>query len=244
MTERRTDFTMNLLSALWAWCALLGVTLLTLVAVTVLPKQTWRRSSARIAAQLFLWLSGVRLAVAGLANVPEEACIVVANHCSYLDGIILSAVLPPRFGFVIKREMTRIPIAHFLLRRVGSVFVERFDTRRGASDARRILGLAATRQSLAFFPEGTFRAEPGLRRFHNGAFAAAVRGNVPLVPVAIRGSRECLPPDSWFLRAGKLDVVVKPAIAPDGASDPIAYLLQESRRSILEELTEPDLVAA
>ena len=113
---------------------------------------------------------------------------MAANHSSYMDGVILAAVLPPRFGFVIKREVTKVPLVHFFLRRIGSQFVERFDTRRGASDARRILALAESRQCLAFFPEGTFRAEPGLRRFQSGAFAAAVRGDVPLVPVVIRGS--------------------------------------------------------
>jgi 1-acyl-sn-glycerol-3-phosphate acyltransferase len=213
-------------------------------AVAVLPRCGARRSAVRLSARLFLRLARVRLTITGLPNIPDTACIVVANHCSYLDGIVLAAVLPPRFGFVIKREVTRIPVAHFLLRRIDSVFVERFDTHRGARDARRIFDLAATHQSLAFFPEGTFRAEPGLRRFHNGAFAAAVRGGVPLVPVAIRGSRERLPPDRWLLRAGPLEVVVKPAIRHDGEPEPVDYLLQESRRRILEELTEPDLTPA
>lgn len=227
----------------WAWLVLLGVTLPTAMAVAILPTRGARRRAARLGARGFLRLAGVRLSVAGVGNIPDTPCIVVANHCSYLDGIILSAVLPPHFGFVIKREVTKIPLARFLLGRLGSVFVERFDSRRGARDARRILDLASTQESLAFFPEGTFRAEPGLRRFHNGAFAAAVRGAIPLVPIAIRGSRELFPPEGWLMRPGRLRVVVKQAIHPGTITDAAAYLLQESRRSILEELAEPDLVA-
>ena len=129
-------------------------------------------------------------------------------------GRILTAALPPRFGFVIKREMTRVPLAHFLLRRIGSEFVERKDTHKSAADARRILQKARAQESLAFFPEGTFTPEPGLRRFHNGAFAAAVRGQVPVVPVVIRGSRSMLPASRALPRPGRLEVIVKPALLP------------------------------
>ena len=89
--------------------------------------------------------------------------------------------------------MTRVPLAHFLLRRLGSEFVERKDARQTVADARRLLQTARRSESLAFFPEGTFTSEPGLRRFHNGAFAAAVRAQMPVVPIVIRGSRHMLP---------------------------------------------------
>jgi 1-acyl-sn-glycerol-3-phosphate acyltransferase len=151
--------------------------------------------------------------------------------------------LPPRFGFVIKREVTKVPLVHFFLRRLGSQFVERFDTRRGASDARRILALAESHQSLAFFPEGTFRAEPGLRRFQSGAFAAAVRGNVPLVPIVIRGTRQMLSANMWLPRRSPLVVIVKPPVRHNGEDDAVAQLLRACRSSILEDLGEPDLLS-
>jgi 1-acyl-sn-glycerol-3-phosphate acyltransferase len=211
--------------------------------VAVLPGEARRRAATRRAARLFLALAASRPAVEGLEHLPDEPCIVAANHASYLDGIVLSAVLPPRFAFVIKREVTRVPVAHFFLKRIGSQFVERFDTRRGASDARRILALAESRHSLAFFPEGTFKAEPGLRRFQNGAFAAAVRGDVPVVPVIIRGTREMLSAAMWFPRWRPISVIVKPAVRHNGESDAVAALLRACRTSILEDLAEPDLVA-
>jgi 1-acyl-sn-glycerol-3-phosphate acyltransferase len=185
-------------------------------------------------------LTAARPRVTGIEHLPASACIVAANHASYVDGVILAAALPSRFRFVIKREMTRVPLAHFLLRRIGSLFVERFDTRRGASDARRILSLAESRHSLAFFPEGTFRREPGLRRFQSGAFAAAVRGDLPVVPVVIRGTRQMLCAGRWLPRPSKLEVIVKPPVHHNGESDAVAALLESCRRSILEELREPD----
>lgn len=223
------------------WATLTMVLIPTLGALALTPGLKRRRALVRRAAQVFLRLAAARPCVVGLEHIPIGPCIVVANHASYLDGIILTAVLPPRFTFVIKREMTRVPLVHFLLRRIGSQFVERFDTKRGATDARRILGLAEMKQDLAFFPEGTFRPEPGLRRFQNGAFAAAARGGVPLIPVVIRGSRAMLPAHHWLPRPGRLEVIVKPAVRHDGADDVVQSLKAACRQSILEDLLEPDL---
>ena len=150
--------------------------------------------SARLA-RLALRLAGMRLELHGLDQLPQP-CIVVANHSSYLDGVVLAATLPPCFSFVIKREMSAVPLAGTLLRRIGAEFVERGDRIRGARDARRLLRNAAIGHSLVFFPEGTFSTAIGLLRFHIGAFAAAVRADLPVVPVAIRGTRHCLPPGS------------------------------------------------
>lgn len=225
-----------------AWIAFLAVVLPLLLLVVVLPGEKRRRAATRHAARLFLSLVGARPRVMGLQHLPSEPCIVAANHSSYLDGVILSAALPPRFGFVIKREVTRVPLVHYFLRRIGSQFVERFDTRRGAADARRILALAEAKQSLAFFPEGTFRTDPGLRRFHNGAFAAAVRADVPLVPVVIRGARQMLGAGKWLPKRSTLAVIVKPPVHHNGNEDAVSALLLACRHSILEDLPEPDLV--
>ncbi len=218
-----------------------AVSLSTLAAVAVTPAIAGRRQLVRHAAGALLSLTGARLSVSGLDHVPEDPCIVIANHSSYLDGPILSAALPPRFGFVIMREMTQVPFAHFLLRRIGSEFVERKDRHQGAADARRILHKAGNQESLAFFPEGAFFMEPGLRRFHNGAFAAAVRGNLPVVPVVIRGSRDMLPAARRLPRPGRIEVIIKPALHASG-DNPVHSLREQARLSILEDLNEPDLL--
>jgi 1-acyl-sn-glycerol-3-phosphate acyltransferase len=128
-----------------------------------------------------------------LERLPSEPCVVVANHASHIDGIVAAAALPPDFAFVIKREMVRVPLASLLLRRLGSAFVERFDRHKGGSDARRVWKLAATGQSLVFFPEGTFDGTRQVGRFLGGAFATAERSNMPVVAVALHGTRDVLP---------------------------------------------------
>jgi 1-acyl-sn-glycerol-3-phosphate acyltransferase len=238
-----TQFPGRLALRLWGLFAaglFFAVTVPTLLLLSVLPKLAWRRQLVRSAGRLTLAGCGVLPRVEGLENLPKGDCIIVSNHASYLDGVILTAALPPRFSFVIKREMTKVPVANFLLRRVGSEFLDRDRGRQGASDARRILRQAGTGNSLVFFPEGTFYLDPGLRHFHSGAFNAARRGEVPLVPVVIQGSRDMLPAHHRLPRPGPLVVSIQaPIVDTAGAKTP--ELIARSRRKILANLGEPDL---
>src|SRR5262249_3094290 len=142
-----------------SWCAFL--------ATLVVPGVQRRRAIARAAARGFLWVAGMPLTVRSLERLPPGQCVVVSNHVSYIDGLAYTAALPPRFGFVIKREMSSVPVIGLFLRRLGSEFVERFNRQRGASDARRVLRNAISGHSLVFFPEGTFTKTPGLLKFHS-----------------------------------------------------------------------------
>ncbi|HET7396377.1 MAG TPA: lysophospholipid acyltransferase family protein [Gammaproteobacteria bacterium] len=211
------------------------------VVVICTPGRQRRRRMARHAARLLFRLMGAPLAIQGLEHFPAQACIVVANHASYLDGPLLAAVLPPRFGFVIKREIVRTPLAGRLLVRLGSEFVDRFDKRAAHSDASRLIQLARSGASLGIFPEGTFKAEPGLGNFHLGAFMAATRAGIPVVPVVIRGTRGILPADTLLPRAGRISVEILPALFPQGARGEDARALRDAARScVLERCGEPD----
>jgi 1-acyl-sn-glycerol-3-phosphate acyltransferase len=158
-------------------------------------------------------LSAAPVEIHGLHNLPAADCIVVSNHASYVDGFLLKGYLPARFSFVIKGEMRNIPPAHFLLRRAGSRFVERKDSAASSRDARQLVKAAQSGQSLAIFAEGTFQREPGLMRLRAGAFVAAVRGRMPIVPVVITGSRYVLPAKRYLPRYGQIRVDVLAPIA-------------------------------
>lgn len=212
----------------------------TVLAVAVLPGELRRRRFACGAANAIFWLTRSQPTVTGLEHLPPQPSVAVANHASYLDGILLSAVMPERFSFVIKREMTRVPVAHFLLRRVGAHFVERSDKRRGAADVRTILQTAGVGGSLVFFPEGTFQDESGIRPFRNGAFAIAFRGDMPLIPVAISGTRHMLPANRRLPRPGRLAVTIHPAFQP-AAHQTVAAATAYCRERIVQSTGEPDL---
>ena len=232
----------RLLWGAWAWLLLPPMLALAAIPILLLPQLRHRRAGARLVCRAYFLLCGLPVRVTGLERLPAGPCIIVANHASYVDGPLLFACLPPRFGFVIKKEASRIPVAGLLMRRLGHHFVERKNRHEGASDARRILRAVLQGQAVAFFPEGTFTAQPAVGRFHSGAFAAATRAGVPVAPVAIRGTRRILRAKTWLPRWGRIEVAtLEPLAAVAGAGDAAAILRDRARERIAAAVGEPPL---
>ena len=182
MSDRRIGFGTVIAGSiygLYGWIVFGLCALIALVGVLVIPGEHRRARLTSAMARAVFSLGGVKPQIEGLENIPDGNAVLVANHASYVDGPLLKAYMPHRFSFVIKGEMRKVPIAHFLLRRSGSRFVERFESGGSARDARKIVKAALDGAALGFFPEGTFRREPGVGRFRPGAFVAAVRAGAP-----------------------------------------------------------------
>lgn len=234
----------NTLWGLWAWLCFAVACLFSLVVAIFVPGVHRRQKLVTFATKMIFVLSGVKVTVRGIDNLPADSCVVVANHASYIDGPLLNGYLPARFGFVIKGEMRDIPVVHFLLRRSGSKFVERKEMTGSSRDARQLVKAAQEGESLGFFPEGTFLLERGIGRFRPGAFVAAIKGDMPVVPVAISGAREIMPSGRLMPRKSDLVIEILPAIAPgddDYASS--RKLAEASRQRIITAIEEPDLLA-
>lgn len=218
--------------------------LFALIVAIIVPGLERRRRLAAGAARASFLLSGIRPQINGLENLPEGSCVVVANHASYVDGVLLKGFLPARFSFVIKGEMRNIPVAHFLIRRSGARFVERFKSSESSRDARQIVKAAREGQPLCFFPEGTFLEESGIGRFRAGAFMAAIKGEMPVVPVAIFGTRRMMGAGQALPRPVPIRVEILPPILPDDPAFGDHHALAESaRQQILAVHDEPDLLA-
>jgi len=219
------------------------------VALTPGLARRWRVFGA--VARALLRLGGVRLTVSGLENVPgDRAFVLAANHSSYLDGLVLIAALPRPMAFVAKRELLQSFVPRVLLRRLGALFVERFDRRRGVEDSRQLTRALRGGHSLAYFPEGTFVRTPGLLPFRLGGFMAAAAAGAPAVPVAIRGTRSILRSGSRIPRRGAVEVHIGEPVAPEQGSDAdgesvqwrAAVRLRDAVRAvILGRCGEPDL---
>jgi 1-acyl-sn-glycerol-3-phosphate acyltransferase len=224
----------------YAWLALLVAVVPTCVLLAITPGVQRRRRVARAGARFFFLAIGSPVQIEGEPIGTHYPCVVVANHASYLDGIILTAALPAGFTYLIKQQMARVPIAGFVLKRLGSAFVNRDDVLDRKRIARRLVEAARRGDALGFFPEGTFDTAPGLKPFQPGAFAAAVRAKLPVVPVIIYGARHKLPAQRVLPAPGPLRVRVCPPVLP--ADHPSARaLLQATRAAMLPHLDEPDL---
>jgi len=226
----------------WLLFALIAPPTWLLTALAPRPAVAW--SVNRRAARFILRLAGIPLTVRGLEHLPRAPCVLVANHASYLDGIALFATLPVPFSFVAKREFLDHPVARAYLRRLGVQFVERFDTRQSVQAPWRLAEVVKAGTSMAFFPEGTFGRMPGLASFRLGAFAAAVAAKVPVLPVAIRGTRAVLREGAWLPRRGTIAVTIgSPVSSRVSGRDAFAQavaLRDAARAQILAHCGEPD----
>ncbi|HEY0510531.1 MAG TPA: AMP-binding protein, partial [Thermoanaerobaculia bacterium] len=207
--SRRARSLGEILYAAWAYgsVALFAVPLW--LAVVLAPGLALRRRLARgVGRFLFAWI-GMPLRLEGAGNLETGGPRIVApNHTSYLDGIALTALLPPQFAFVVKRELENSVISRVFLRRLGAIFVERFDTAQSAGETRKALEALQNGESVVIFPEGTFHRYPGLLPFRMGTFAVAVDAGVPVVPAAIQGTRSLLRGDDRLVRRGRITVTV------------------------------------
>ncbi len=198
---------------------------LTWLGVVCSPSPALRWRLMRVATRLLANLTRTPFRVEGLEKLPErkQPCIFVANHASYLDGPLLIAALDRPFSFIAKVELAKQAIAGIFLRRIDTEFVERFDVKKGAEDASHLFSSAKTGRSLLFFPEGTFTRNPGLLPFRHGAFLTAAEAGLPIVPVAIRGTRSILRGDAKLPHRGAITITVGNPIWPQAIGS------QESR---------------
>lgn len=227
----------------YAW-AVFGIgALLVWPALALLPGLMPRWRLVRAALKAMTALAALRIAGRGLPHLPLEGpCMLVANHASYLDGLVLTCVLPRPFRFVAKGEFRQRFFARVLLERLDTLFVERFELAGSVADAARVTAALRGGAAVAFFPEGTLRREAGLRAFHMGAFLAAAETGVPVVPVAIRGSRAVLLEGTWFPRRGRIEVEIGPPLRPQGRDWAAAVRLRDqARAAVLAMVGEPDL---
>ncbi|MEX2488843.1 MAG: AMP-binding protein [Pseudomonadales bacterium] len=232
----------------WTWYGLLAP--LVWLGLMVLPSLRWRWGFLHRLARLFAGLTATPIKVEGGENLPDTApCVLVVNHQSYLDPYVLMYVLKRPASFVAKVELAHKRSTGPPLRRLGCAFVERFDTAKGSEDARVLTDAARAGRSLVFFPEGTFTRIPGLRTFHMGAFMTAADADLPVVPIAIRGTRSMLRADSWFPRRGRISVRIGEPVSPGDLREPgesawqtALKLRDRARATIVAASGEPDLV--
>lgn len=223
-----------------AYAALVFVTIIVgilSVCVLLLPGLRLRRRVAGALIHTALALCGMPLRVCGRSHLPEGAYMVVANHASYLDGLLMTAALPPQVSYVVKDDVADWPLVGRVLSRLGVVFIARDTVQMSARQTRALLKRLRAGEHVGIFPEGTFQRAPGLMPFKLGAFLLATRTQVPVVPVAIRGSRTCFGEGARLPRWAPLRVDILPPQATRDGID-AETLAARVRRAISDRIPE------
>ena len=226
----------------WWWFTIACGIAIGASAVMILPSLKWRWVAVRAIARAVLAATGTPVTVEGIERIPRARAMLMFNHASYADVLVLAALLPGEPLYVAKRELASQFFAGPLLRRLGALFVDRLDLAGGQADTATIIEVARQGRVLVSFPEGTFTRRPGLSEFFLGAFKVAAEANLPVVPGALRGTRSMLRSDQWFPRRSAVSLTVAEPIMPTGTDLPSVVRLRDAvRGAILARCGEPDL---
>jgi 1-acyl-sn-glycerol-3-phosphate acyltransferase len=192
---------------------------------------------ARAWARMLLQVSGVRLTVEGLEKLdPGASYVLAANHLSLMDIPVMLATIPLEIRFFAKKGLFQIPFLGTHLNRAGHLPVVRDDPRASV----KILQAAAHRVrhdgiTPLLFPEGG-RAPEEMREFKEGAAHLAIKAGVPIVPVALAGTREVLRMGSVIVQPGKVRVRVGDPIETAGLKPHDRTELNRQLRDTIVEL--------
>jgi 1-acyl-sn-glycerol-3-phosphate acyltransferase len=234
--------------------ALYGIYALILFALSIVP--AWiavylapsRRVAARItttAIRVYLAMVGCRVQVRGREHLAGAgARVLVCNHTSYADVLVLLAAIGADYHFVAKSEARKIPFIGTFLRKLGHFAIDRRNPRARLRQFAQIENALKQRQSVLLFPEGTFTQQEGVRPFHIGAFKAAVHTRCPIVPIALRGTRQLLRDGSYLPRHTAVTLTICPPLEPANAAEnpewkEMVRLRDAARKTISHYAGEP-----
>jgi 1-acyl-sn-glycerol-3-phosphate acyltransferase len=148
---------------------------------------------------------------------PDAPQILVANHESWFDVFVLAAHIPGRYRFVAKKELEKIPIFGPAIMMCGHITVDRGDRSAAIESLEQAAQqIRSDNSTIVLFPEGTRTRTGDLQKFKKGAFVLAIQARVPIVPVAIRGTRAIMPKGAWRIRPGPIDITIGEPIPVEG----------------------------
>jgi 1-acyl-sn-glycerol-3-phosphate acyltransferase len=230
------------LYAAWWWTVIAIGFLLGWIAVMTLPRLTWRWATIRGLARAALAILRVPVSVTGIERLPRGGAVLAFNHASYMDAVIVAAVIPGEPSYVAKKELADQFFAGALLRRLGVLFLERYDVADSLADLETVTAAGRQQRLLVFFPEGTFTRRAGLSGFYLGAFQVAAQARLPVVPGILRGTRSMLRGEQWFPRWSPISVSIADPIEASGTDFASVVRLRDAVRAvILAGCGEPDL---
>ncbi len=155
-------------------------------------------------ARALVFGGGVRRIIHNPERIEQRAaCVYVANHVSWYDVFTLASVLP-RWSFVAKDELRKIPIFGRGATAVGTVFIERTNRRAALHMYEKAAERIREGASVVVFAEGTRGDSYTLRPFKKGPFVLAISAGVPIIPVVIMGTREVMARGSYIVRPNRV----------------------------------------
>jgi 1-acyl-sn-glycerol-3-phosphate acyltransferase len=174
----------------------------------------------------------VKVKVEGMEHLNGKGPYVfMSNHQGYYDIFVLLGHLPYQFKWLAKKELFSVPFLGWTMAAVGYISIDRGGTR----DTVKAMNEAAQKirdgMSVVIFPEGSRSPDGSILPFKKGGFTLAIKSKVPIVPIAISGSREIMPKDSLTVTPGEIRMLV-------GHPIEIQHYSLKDRESLMKKVRE------
>lgn len=234
-----------------AWVMLVALVMTARHALRVLWA-SWRRSTnleavcedaPRAWARTLLRAAGVTVDLVGLDRLAAHGPgILVVNHESWFDVLVLAAHLPVKYRFVGKKELVSVPLFGPAWLACGHIAIDRGD-REAAIRSLEHAGDLLRRHGgvIIMFPEGTRSTDGDLLPFKKGAFVLALKLGVPIIPVGIAGSRHVMRKHGVRVRSGTIRMQVGEPIPVTALDERDRDALMERTRTVVDRLRKGEI---
>jgi 1-acyl-sn-glycerol-3-phosphate acyltransferase len=207
-----------LIPAITVYTLVLGAA--SLVSSVVDRRGYFAHGCARAWSWLILKTTGVRVSVEGLERItPGKTYVFVSNHQSIYDTPVVFASLPYQLRIIAKASLARFPVLGWHLRRGGHLFVDRKRPDR-AGILKRWRALVSDGLSLIIYAEGTRSPDGRVARFKAGSFLLAIEAQLPIVPVAVIGTRAVMPKGRLRTEPADVRLIIHDPIQPPALTEP------------------------
>ena len=168
-------------------------------------------------AKMILKTAGVRVHIDGLDHIDfAQPAVYAVNHLSALDIPVLYTNLPVQFRILAKRELFRYPFLGWHLKRSGQIPIDQGDARASLRSLNHASASLRNGMPLVIFPEGGRSPSGQMQDFMGGAFYMAIKAQAPVVPIVLVGTYDLLPMNSFYLRPGRVEMIIGEPIPTAG----------------------------
>jgi len=238
---------------LWKWLVVAPVVVVTtlicstlvLLLIPFVNPSTLSRVIAGNWARIIAWVTPMAVQVIGREHVdPEQSYVIVSNHQSHYDILLLYGWLGIDFRWVMKQELRSVFGLGAACAALGHIYIDRSDHQAAVNSINAAREQIVNGTSVLFFPEGTRSDDGRLRRFKKGALRFAIDAGLPILPVTVDGTSDVLPARLYDLRPGRAILVFHKPVSTDGLATAdlpeLSNRVRETIGSALSEVPESD----
>ncbi|MEE3119340.1 MAG: lysophospholipid acyltransferase family protein [Pseudomonadota bacterium] len=204
--------------AIWIFSWAILLTLLLFLPIVIAALAGKRGDAAFHGTQIFAWVilkvCGIRLVVRGREHIqPNQRYVILSNHASYFDPPALVLALGLQYRWVIKKELRKVPLFGLALETSRNLFIDRARGSDALESIKQGVAQLPDGTGILMFPEGTRSWDGQLLPFKKGGFVIARDGQLPILPITVRGSHDRLPKGQAAFTPGVIEIVIHPPVA-------------------------------